>query len=471
VTAPGARTAAVADRPGTSYYVPGLRVSVLGDNLQAAGEAGTALPEDVLGDLMRAEVTRVNSGASQYTLTFNNWYLSTARDRRESHDRFATLGAREAVDAGTNAPVWPRFKYNDLALLRFGRRLRVDMRYVPEPTSGPRDPDSVERTWTPMVAGPITDMRFSFATGQGAQLTVSGEDDLSRLKDKQEKRVKMDRRAEVNIVRQLLAKLDYPLELAPPCVERPAFATDDAQGINEALQSGQSALDLVQKLAERLDFEVFLEFASLDDARSALRFHFEPYRGRARPQAAGVFRLDRERNLLSFSPTIKIVDQFSKAEVKGRHRDPLLAHEVVGVGTHDIIADELHIDPAEDGPLVSGPELRETFFRGRPNVFPVPNQSNLDEVRADCYAKAVIRRKAREVFTIEATTLGLPRLRPGRFVEIRGMRPPFDGFYYVTKTVHSYGTDGFRTRVTASRPGMELPPYRERRGAAAGGGP
>jgi hypothetical protein len=466
VSNPGSLAAPVADRPGTSYYAPGARVAKLAPKLQAGGEAGQLLPEDVLGDLTRAEVTRVSSGASQYTLTFNNWYLSTARDRGHQDDRFYQLGAREAIDDTTKArtPFWPRFKYNDLALLRFGDRLRVDLRYVPEPTGEPASTDESAQAWVPMVAGPVTDMRFSFATGQGAQLTVSGEDDLSRLKDKVEKRVPMDRRAEVSIVKQALAKADYKLRLASPLVEYPPFAADDNQGIQEALHAGQSPLDLIQKLAERLDFEVFLEFADLDDPRSALQFHFEPYRGRARPQAAGLFRLDRERNMLEFSPTIKIVDQYSKAEVKGRHRDPLLAHEVRGQGTHEVIADELHRDESVDGPLKSGPELRDAFFPNRPNPFPLPNQSNLDEVRADWYAKAVIRRKARELFTIEATTLGMPRLRPGRFVEVRGMRAPFDGFYYVTKTVHSYGTDGFRTKVTASRPGMEMPPYRERRG-------
>jgi len=55
------------------------------------------------------------------------------------------------------------------------------------------------------------------------------------------------------------------------------------------------------------------------------------------------------------------------------------------------------------------------------------------------------------------TVVGDPRLRPGRYVEIRGMRPPFDGFFYVTKAVHTYGTDGLRTKLTACRPGMELP--------------
>ena len=41
------------------------------------------------------------------------------------------------------------------------------------------------------------------------------------------------------------------------------------------------------------------------------------------------------------------------------------------------------------------------------------------------------------------------------------MRPPFDGYYYVTQTVTTFGSDGLRTRLTACRPGMELPPYRE----------
>jgi hypothetical protein len=435
----------------------------LGNKLLSAGERGDLLAKDVLGDLVRAEVTRVNTGVSQYTLTFNNWFLSTGLDRGAKSDNLGANSPREAVDAKGSIAFWPRFKYNDLAVLRFGERLRIDMRYVPEPTGGERT-SGEEQTWTPMVSGPITDMQFSFASGQGAQLTVSGEDDLSRLKDKQEKRVPMDRRAEVNIVKQALAKVEYPLALAKPLVDYPDFVMDDGQGIQEALAAGQSVLEFIQKLAERLDFEVFIEFAAFDNPAAPLKFHFEPYRGRARPEEAlrPVFRLDRERNLLDFNPTIKVGDQYSKVVVKGRHRDPLLAKEVRGEATHTILADELHIDWAKDGLMKSGPEVRAEFFKGRENLHTVPNQSNLDDVRADWSAKTVIRRKARELFSIEATAIGVPRLRPGGHVEIRGMRPPFDGFYYVTKTVHTFGADGYRTKISASRPGMELPPYFER---------
>ena len=112
-------------------------------------------------------------------------------------------------------------------------------------------------------------------------------------------------------MKQALGKAGYPLALRPPS-RSPAFATDDSQGIQEALSSGQSTFDRIQKLADRLDFEVFLEFAAVDSPSSPLQFHFEPYRSRAKPNEAmcPVFRLDRERNLLDFNPTIKVVDQY-----------------------------------------------------------------------------------------------------------------------------------------------------------------
>lgn len=451
-------TAADAVRPGTSYYVPGARIVKLSATLQAGGEAGREIDRDVMADVLSIDVTRVASGAATYKIRLNNWYASTAADRAGASDEFAAFSARESQQRG--APIWPRFKYNDLSLLCFGDRLRIDMRYLPEPVAdrGARR-QANEHAWVPMVSGPITDMRFTFGAGDGARVEISGEDDLSALKDKVERRTAMDRLAEVNIVRQALARAGYPLtQIAPPLVQYPAFATNDSQGLREAIQSGQSYLEFIQKLGERLDFEAFLEFGNLDDAASPLQFHFEPCRARV----LGVgFELDRERDLLEFNPTIKVVDQYSVVRVRGRHRDPLLAEPVGGEAQHTIVADELHRDPSRDGELRSAGAVRERYFANRSNPHTVPNQSNMDPVRADWYAQAVIRRKAREFFTIEASTVGRPRLRPGQHVEIRGMRPPFNGFYYVTQVVTTYSTTGLRSRITASRPGMELPPYRE----------
>ena len=459
--------AAEANRPGRTYFVPAVRVVKLSEAIQPAGEEGTPLPADVLYDIIRVEVSRVNTGMSQYTITLNNWYTGTGTDRASwnSDTRASDAAFRRERFVGGN-PVWPRFKYNDLFQLKFGDRLRIDMRYWPDPAEGADATTATTQNWVPMVSGPITDMRFSFATDQGAQLTVSGEDDLSILKDKLDKRIEMDRRAEVNIVKQALQRANYPLrDIATALVKYEPFVTDDNQGLQEALQAGQSYLEFIQKLADRLDFEVFLEFADLVPS-SPLEFHFEPWRSRAKPnpELAHIYRLHREANLLEFTPTINVVGQYSEVEVRGRHRDPLLPHEVKGSGTHKIIDDELHPRRPET-PLLSGPEVREKLFQGRRNKFTIPNQSNMDDVRADWYAKVVIRKKARELFTVEGSTLGDPRFRPGHHAEIRGMGAPFDGFFYVTKTTHTLGADGLRTRFTASRSGMEYPPYVESSGA------
>ena len=185
------------------------------------------------------------------------------------------------------------------------------------------------------------------------------------------------------------------------------------------------------------------------------------------------FILDREQNLLEFSPTIKVVDQPTDTTVKGRHRDRNNPTRVTKKALPvDVLYDELHVDDKQDQPLKSGPEIRDRYFPGRPNTLTLPNQTNIDDERAEHLAESILRRKAREFFTVEGTTIGLPRLRPGQHVEVRGMRPPFDGFFYVTKTVHTYGPDGMRTRFSARRPGMPEPPFREpdnARGAGSGG--
>lgn len=456
------------NRVNGTYFVPDVQVSTLGA-LSTGAQNGTALDDDVLGDIIQAEVTRVCSGASQYSITFNNWYTSTASDRNtRSGSGVSTPGAREL--SGLSQPLWPRFKYNDFNLLAFGQRLRVDMRYFPDPPSDGQisKPVAQAHAWVPMVCGPVTDMRFDFTTASGARVTVSGEDDLSQLKDRQPTRKEFQKASEMEIARQVLALANYPLKsVAGSQVPRPVFTEDDAQGIVESIQEGQSYLEFLQKLADRLDFEVFVEFSDLAKANSPLEIHFEPARSRVKPDASkgDVFVLQRDRNLIEFSPSIKVVDQPSLAEVKGRHRDRANPSKVTGTAVPSVLSDELHPDDSTGAlqPLVPGPLVRAKYFPNRTdNPWKSPNETNLDPARAKVLAEAKLRRKAREFFTIEGTTLGLPRLRPGNHVQITGMRPPFDGFYYVTKTVHTYGADGLRVKLSARRPGMVLPPYGQR---------
>ena len=434
MTAPATAAGNVVARPGHPYFVPEARL------LKLTGKAGTAEEGEEIpnlrGDIVRMEVTRVNDGAGQYSVTLNNWDDALPSDRKGN--------------GGNGSSALPRYKYNDFQTLVFGTRLRLDLRYLPSGSA------SRDGGWVPMIAGPITDMKFSFSPQEGARLVVSGEDDLRVLQAKNPKKVRYSGKSEESIIRDVLQRANDSIgtSLTLKSTEGwPGFATDDSRALAEAHLEGQSYLEYIQKFADLMDFEVYLEFASLDDPGSAVEFHFEPSRARLEPNPSG-FVLEREKNLLEFTPTIKVAEQFTKSTVKGRHRVRTRPVRVKAEVGPDILKDEL---PTASGvqSSFSGPEWRKQLYGENPDT--QANQTNLDEDRARTMAEAHLRRKAREFLVIQGSTLGLPRLRPGQYIEIKAVRSPFDGLYYVTQTVHSFGDDGLRTRFTARRPGMPAP--------------
>lgn len=438
-------------RPGTTYFVPGARVMRLSE-LRASSDPGTEIPE-IAPDIVKVEVTRVNTGSCQYSITLNNWYDTLPADRENSAGRGETLQ--------DSRPIWPRFKYNALDFLAFGTRLRIDFRYWPDPIEGLSETDEAAQRWVPMIAGPITDMKFTFSASEGARLTVTGEDDLRKLKDKNKKKVAYTNRNEEDIVNDVLRRAEFPLSLAEPLVTRPAFFIG-AKTLSEAHDEGQTSLEYLQKFSDRYDFEVFLEFSDLDDPAAPLSFHIEPARSRTPPDKVlrDIHVLERGRNLVEFTPTFKVLDQVTTLTIKGRHRDRNRPEQVSTTALGTILSDELHTDTERnDPPLVAGPLVRQQFYGDNEDTH--NNESNLDGERGQTVAEAKMRKKAREFLTIDCKTIGLPRLRAGLHTEIRGLRPPFDGFYYVTETVHSYSDAGLMTTLKARRPGMPLPPYGE----------
>lgn len=205
------------ERYERSFFVPEVRIKELGE-LTRGAEAGTVI-EDLQPDVVKVEVTRVNTGAGQYSITLNNWYDTLPRDRKNADH---AAGRRESLV--TEPPRWPRFKYNDFQLLRFGKRLRIDMRYWPPDTGLSIERKADDSGWVPMISGPITDMKFTFSAGEGARLTVAGEEDMTPLKAMNKRKVHYAGKSEEDIVRDVLERAGYPLELAPPARPWPAFA-------------------------------------------------------------------------------------------------------------------------------------------------------------------------------------------------------------------------------------------------------
>ena len=449
-----------ATRPGQTYFVPGVRISKLG-KLRPGPEKGVELTEAQY-DILSVKVTLVHHGAGQYCITLNNWYDTLPADRKQPHP---PRMANEVMIG--NVPAWPRFKYNDFSIFQFGDRLRIDMRYFPDPADGLDPVDAQSHRWVPMISGPISDIRFHFTEEKGNYVEVCGEDDLCPLKDKNPKKCDYWAVPETEIIKDVIKRAKYPLPIVLG-KDLPKFTEEEAKALAEAHFEGTSYFDYLTKFAKRLDCEVFIEFADLNNPESGVVLYFVRARSRVPPNQPirEIYRIVRGENLHTFKPYIKVVDQYTSVTVCGRDRVSSSPNQVTGTAPKppktatEWMDDELHRDPEEgDPPLLAGPDWRLRLFRENPHT--EINQRGLDPERADVMADALFRQKAREFLKIETETIGLPRLRAGRHIEIRGMRQPFDGFYYAETCVHTYGPDGLRTHVTGRRPGMPFPPYGE----------
>jgi phage protein D len=395
--------------PGTRFFAPQARFVDADSGQVLHGDS----PADV--DLISTRVTQTNHGVGQMTLTLNN---------------------QRHVDGRPAQPPW---KYNDLATLKFGQRLRVEVRYGGE-------------AWKPLILARVTDMNFDFPAGGGAQVTVVGEDLLSLFKSKPVEDKRYRNQQELEIVRDVLTRSRTGLSLAdPPLVPRPTFSETLSTVTH---QKAQTYLQFLESLAERLDFEVFVDFDDPTNPESDVRFHFEPARSRSR---GTVVDLAWGTNLVSFSPRFKVWQQFTGASARGRH--PRNRRRIEQSVAADAITVDLHAEGSGPAPI-NAIEARQRFFADEnnpeENAEPV-DVSNLDEERALLKAQAALRARARELLTARATTFGFTELRPGVHVNIQNLYAPFDGLYYVTQAVHTLDSGGFKTECTLRRPGM-LPP-------------
>lgn len=460
----------------TARYAPQVRLVDLATGKVVGATKGQGNEVAIAPDVVSCRVTLTCHGVGQVQIVLNN-------------QRF--------VDG---KPVWPPWKYNDisasnspstraeqgLANLAFGRLIRVDFRYG-------------AGTWMKMIVAQVNDMQFSFPASGGAQLTITGEDPLCRMKVKPTQDTNHERKQEEDIV-GVCVNAAYTGE----ATAKPSYTADTedrgAQGRTEPMRTlrhnkGQTYFQFVSEMAERLDYELYMDFL---DVRAqpgtgadvgggpislqnelALKFRLarsqkavagekrdgvDPADDAAAP-AQIHYELRWARDLLEFTPKFKVFEIPTSAEAIGtnhgrraRSRQQLTAAEL-----GPLMNTELPASPNYSGvTMTNALDARAAYFDklgSGAESNESSSGSNLDASRLKIQAKARFLKKVREFMTAETQVVGLPRLRPGQFVDIQGLRPPFDGYYYVTKTVHALDGSGYKTQLSLRRPGM-MPPDR-----------
>lgn len=386
--------------PGTRFYAPQARI------VDESGSPIVIGKNPVNSDLVSVRVTQTHHGVSQVAITMNN----------QRHDE-------------KHKPLLPTWKYNGMDPIKFGLRVRVEFRY------------GNTQIWTPMIVARITDVSFSFPSGGGAQLTLQGEDLLSLLKNKPEKDERYRNKSEFEIVTSSLSSSGSKLTLFP--AERDVFQ-ETLKTVTH--RKSQTYLQFIESLAERMDYEVFVE------PENPNQVYFQP--ARSTYKDIDIVDLTWHKDLVEFRPKFKVWDIYTDVTAKGRH--PRRRKRIKGEATAKDLEADLHTAPNGKKPM-DAIKARDSFFsdenRPEANSHSV-KVTNLDENRAKLKAVAVLRKRAREFLTAEASIIGFTKIRPGIHVNINGMSAPFDGIYYVTKVVHALDSGGYKTQCSLRRPGM-----------------
>jgi len=145
--------------------------------------------------------------------------------------------------------------------------------------------------------------------------------------------------------------------------------------------------------------------------------------------------------LNSFSPELNTIQQVSQVTVRGY--DVKTKQAIIGrarSGDEDTTM----------GGSQTGPQLRTAAFH-RPKEYVRVNVPVASQEEADEDARARYNEFGMALFSAGGETIGIPDLKSGSKVELRGLGRLFNGLYYIYEATHSIGGSGYQTSFKAHR--------------------
>jgi phage protein D len=177
---------------------------------------------------------------------------------------------------------------------------------------------------------------------------------------------------------------------------------------------------------------------SVDDvqqgSRRVVTLHYRPANEVMRP----TYILEWGKSLVSFQPSLATANQTSTVIV--RHWNPDTKKKFEGQATLSDLQGEGVVDPTADLNVRQGPQSQKTEV-----VTDMVVQSDAEATEA---AKSRLRVIAQRLVTGKGRTIGLPDLRTGGKIQMKGLGR-YDGNYVVEQTTHTIGDGGYTTDFTA----------------------
>jgi len=383
------------------FYVPRFEVNA----------QGAAVPDAIIRDVTQVTYHDSIKEIDSFELTVGNWD-STSR-------RLKYIGSETEATLSPASPESLRYKLFEPGAREFELKLGYGS------------------TLTPMTKGSVTTMEPNFPAAGPPTLTVRALNVLHRLRDKQRSQHWTDKRD--SEIAESIKTLTDPSTQRKLKIRTSSKAKSKEKPLEYVVQDNQYDIDFLFLRARNAGYVVFVDSEAKADGTVEEYLYFGPSDEQHTRLRDVTYELAWGISLIDFKPTLSTAKQVKSVEVRSWNRQ-----------TNKAIRSKVdlqHPDIKVNRDLLTlltqpGSQPREEVVTNEPQ--PTPQQ-------AERRALAILSDRLKDLVTAQGTTMGLPDLRAGQRVRIKGVGSRFSGIYFVTDTTHTIGDAGYTTRFTARR--------------------
>ena len=376
------------------FYVPAFIVKVQNEELKRV----------VMNDIMSVTYTDSLANVDSFEMTVNNW------------------------DAAARTFDETAFKYSNKNTFNPWKDVELQMGYY-------RNGQNELRT---MLIGEITTMTPNFPQSGASTLTVRGLNLFHRFRTKQETKP-FFKKKDSDIAKEIVNNIATELRKKSPQLKLTLDQKDydrnikQEQEIDYLLMDNQFPIRFLMERARDLGYELSMEESSDGNNREVI-FHYRPNSDVER----NTYILEWGKSLISFQPTFQVANQVAELTVRGwnpQQKKPIEVtvkrSQIKGIVT-----------PSELG--VTEPDLakKQEIVIDRP----ISNKAEAKQIatnRLKTIGESLVEAKGK--------TIGVPDLRAGSKVEIRGFGDRFSGTYIVTSSTHTISDGGYTTDFSGKK--------------------
>lgn len=386
------------------FYMPRFEISA----------AGAGLGPAVLRDVTQVVYNDSTSEIDSFELTLANWDSDPARRG------FKYVGAETSVPGAT-----PLQRLFNPCVGEFELKIGYGSELAP------------------VVKGSTTSLEPSFPAAGPPTLTVRLLNALHKLRGKQHrdhwpnKRVGAAQMKISRIVQDVgQRRIDGETFPLPIRISQEAMAREPL--LDYLAQDNLHDIDFLLLQARQIGYDVYIDLERQGrEMREVLVFAPSDARHPGVPRAT--YELEWGISLIDFTPKLSTANQVKSVTVKAWDRSTNKAiKEKVALGDPSVTTNRDLV------PLLDVPGCR-------PREEVVAEETMANPAQARRRAAAILDEKLKGMVEATGTCVGLPDLRAGQQVHVKGLGARFSGVYFVIKSTHTINDAGYLTKFTARR--------------------